>query len=108
MRKIGLMIETTNRCNLKCTTCFSHQDGRSKTDMTLRSFIKLINSNANHISHISLYNYGEPLLNRSTFAMIRYAKKMGIKVKLATNGTLMDEKKASSLVDSGLDYISIH
>lgn len=108
MRKIGLMIETTNRCNLKCTTCFSHQDGRGKTDMTLKSFIKLIRSNADHISHISLYNYGEPLLNKSTFGMIRYAKKMGIKyVKLATNGTLLTDEKAMALVNSGLDYISI-
>lgn len=108
MRQIGLMIETTNRCNLKCATCFSHQDGRAKADMTLKDFIKLIKSNANHISHISLYNYGEPLLNKSTFAMIRYAKKMGIKyVKLATNGTLLTGQKAVALVNSGLDYISI-
>lgn len=108
MREISLMIETTNRCNLKCTTCFSHQDGRSKKDMSLKDFIKLINSNADHISHISLYNYGEPLLNRSTFGMIRYAKKMGIKhIKLATNGTLLTEQKVTSLVNSGLDYISI-
>jgi radical SAM protein with 4Fe4S-binding SPASM domain len=108
MHKISLMIETTNRCNLKCTTCFSHQDGRGKVDMTLKSFIKLINSNADHINQISLYNYGEPLLNRSTFGMIRYAKKMGIKyVKLATNGTLLNDQKAAALVNSGLDLVSI-
>jgi len=108
MRQIGLMIETTNRCNLKCTTCFSHQDGRTKTDMSLKTFIKLLNSNAGRISHISLYNYGEPLLNRSTFAMVKYAKQMGIKyVKLATNGTLLTEAKARAMVNSGLDYVSI-
>ena len=108
MRKIGLMIETTNRCNLKCTTCFSHQDGRAKGDMSLKNFIKLIKSNAGHISHVSLYNYGEPLLNKSTIEMIRYAKKMGIRhVKLATNGTLLTDEKAMALVNSGLDYISI-
>jgi len=76
--------------------------------MSLKTFIKLLNSNAGRISHISLYNYGEPLLNRSTSAMVRYAKKMGIKyVKLATNGTLLTEEKAVALVNSGLDYISI-
>lgn len=102
------MIETTNRCNLKCTTCFSHQDGRPKTDMSLKTFIKLVKANAKHISHISLYNYGEPLINKSTVAMIRYAKKMGIRhVKLATNGTFLNEHVATGLANSGLDLISI-
>ena len=108
MRKIRLMIETTNRCDLKCTTCFSHQDGRIKTDMSLKDFVKLIQININSISHISLWNYGEPLLNRSTFGMIRYAKKAGIRyIKLDTNGMLLTRPKATSLVNSGLDCISI-
>lgn len=108
MRKVRLMVETTNRCNLKCVTCFSHQDGRVKTDMPLKSFVKLIKVNKGSISHISLYNYGEPLLNRSISAMIRYAKKAGIRdVKLATNGMLLTRQKAVSLVHSGLDCISI-
>ena len=108
MHKIGLMVETTNRCNLKCTTCFSHQDGRIKMEMSLNGFIKLIKSNIDSISHISLYNYGEPLLNPSVCGMVRYAKKAGIRyIKLATNGMLLTGQKAMSLVNSGLDCISI-
>lgn len=108
MRKIKLMVETTNRCNLKCTTCFSHQDGRIKMDMSLNGFIKLIRCNIGSLSHISLYNYGEPLLNQSICGMIRYAKKAGVKhIKLATNGMLLTAQKAMSLVNSGLDCISI-
>lgn len=108
MRKINLMIETTNRCNLKCPTCFSHQDGRPKEDMTLKDFTNLIRTSAGHINHISLYNYGEPLLNKFTIEMIRYAKKIGIKyIKLATNGMLLNDATVRALVSSGLDCISI-
>ncbi|MBF0504775.1 MAG: SPASM domain-containing protein [Candidatus Omnitrophica bacterium] len=108
MRKVRLMVEITNRCNLKCSTCFSHQDGRAKNDISLKDFIKLIDRNIDHISHLSLYNYGEPLLSRSICGMIRYAKNAGIKyIKVATNGMLLTRQKAMALVDSGLDCISI-
>ncbi len=108
MRKIGVMLEPTNRCQLRCTTCFSHQDGRAKTDMPLGAFRKLIAQNASRIKDLSLYNYGEPLLNRSIAAMVHCAKESGIAhVKLATNGMVLTEQKAAALVEARLDHISI-
>jgi radical SAM protein with 4Fe4S-binding SPASM domain len=108
MRKVNLMVEPTNRCDLRCPTCFSHQDGRDKKDMSLDDFKSLIRENVQGINHLSLYNYGEPLLNRSLGAMIRYAKQAGVSyVKMATNGMCLTSRKAHMLVASGLDGISI-
>lgn len=105
---MNLMIEPTNRCSLKCPTCFSHQDGRPKRDMSLGEFKHIINDNASLIKRISLYNYGEPLCNRSLFSMIRYAKKNKISfVKIATNGMLLGARARSRLLCSGLDYVSV-
>lgn len=102
------MIEPINRCNLKCATCFSHQGGRLKRDMSLREFKRIIDANASEIKQISLYNYGEPLCNRSIFPMIRYAKENNISfIKIATNGMLLSAKARDKLLRSGLDYLSV-
>lgn len=105
---INLMIEPTNRCNLRCITCFSHSDGRKKRDMSYREFKGIIDLNRGMIGRISLYNYGEPLFNTALCRMIRYAKKNGVGfVKICTNGHLLSKPLISRLVFSGLDYISI-
>jgi len=107
-RKINLMVEPTNRCTLRCPTCFSHQDSRPKKDMSLAEFRKIIDDNLQYIGKISLYNYGEPLLNKSTPQMIRYAKEKGITfIKLATNALDMNSEVITFLLKSGLDLLSI-
>lgn len=108
MQKINLMIELTNRCNLLCPTCFSHQDNRKKRDIKLTEFKKLVVENRRILNELSLYNYGEPLLNKNIYKMIRFAKTIGVRhIKIATNGTLLDNNNVNNILHSGLDYISI-
>lgn len=105
---INLMIEPTNRCNLRCVTCFSHQDGRKKRDMSLREFTYIIDHGTSVIKNVALYNYGEPLLNKDLWKMIFYAKKKGVRsVKVSTNGILLGRAAIQRLLASGLDKISI-
>lgn len=106
--KFNLMIEPTNRCNLRCPTCFSHQDGRVKRDIPLNKFKKIIDTNINLIMNISLYNYGEPLLNKDIYQMIFYAKKKSVRfIKMTTNGMFLNRDAIKNLLKSGLDYLSI-
>lgn len=102
------MIELTNRCTLRCPTCFSHQDGRAKKNMSFEEFKGIIDQNGHLIKTISLYNYGEPFLNAHLPEMIYYAKKKGIAyVKVATNGMHLTESKIREIIKSQLDYLSI-
>lgn len=106
--KLNLMIELTNRCNLRCPTCFSHQDNREKRDMTFNDFKKFLDENHMLIDSLSLYNYGEPLLNKDLPLMIAYAKKKRVSyIKIATNGMKLTPSKSEKLIKSGLDYLSI-
>lgn len=107
MKKI-FMIEVTNRCTLRCPTCFSHQDGRQKADLSYANFKKIIDENHDLIESLTLYNYGEPLLNDDLPAMVAYAKsqKIGF-IKIATNGMNLTSTRAKELIASGLDYLSI-
>ncbi|MCK5180473.1 MAG: radical SAM protein [Candidatus Omnitrophica bacterium] len=105
---MNLMIELTNRCTLRCPTCFSHQDSRVKADMSLREFKGIIDENISLIGSVSLYNYGEPFLNARLPEMILYAKKKGVSyIKVATNGMHLTGPKIKKILDSKLDYISI-
>jgi len=97
---IDLMIEPTNRCDLRCPTCFSHQDGRPKRDMSIEEFRYIIDNNDSLIRNISLYNYGEPLLNRDISLMTNYAKKRGVRfVKISTNGMVLSKSIIKKLLE---------
>ncbi len=50
---------------------------------------------------------GEPLLRKDLEAMIRYARREGLRVNLITNATLADPQRARSLSASGLDTAQV-
>lgn len=50
---------------------------------------------------------GEPLLSPALPKLIRYAKQLGMRVNLITNGTLVTVKVARVLADSGLDSTQV-
>jgi len=104
-----IMIEVTNECNLRCITCYSHQDDRVKKYMSFDIFKKVINEIPEKNSKtISLYNYWEPLLHKQIWEFVKYSKDKWIKnVKIATNWTFLDTSKSIELIRSWLDYISI-
>ncbi len=104
-----IMIEVTNECNLKCITCYSHQDGREKKYMDFWVYKKIIDEiPEKETKTISLYNYWEPLMHKQIWEFVSYAKQSWIKnIKIATNGTFLTTNKSVELIKSWLDYISI-
>jgi len=50
---------------------------------------------------------GEPLLRKDIFILIKEIRKLGMTPLLVTNGTLMTEKMAKKLIDSGLSSIIV-
>lgn len=62
------------------------------------------------IEHLSMHNFGEPLLDKTFSEKVKYAKTKKIKrVSTNTNGSLLTEKVSANLVESELDelYISL-
>ena len=104
-----IMIEVTNECNLKCITCYSHQDDRQKKYMEFQVFKKIIDDIPDKKwKTISLYNYGEPLMHKQIWDFIKYAKEKWIKnIKIATNWTFLNINKSLKLIKAWLDYLSI-
>jgi len=56
---------------------------------------------------VYLSGWGEPLLNPRIYDMINIAKDCGCSVGFTTNGLLLTEKRAKSLIQAGLDILSI-
>lgn len=109
---IHLDIEATSNCNLKCTMCPRTEMIDDGTFWDVKNFdfdlyTRLIDeATAKGLCSLK-YNYlGEPLMNPRLIEMIRYAKDKGVvDVMFNTNATLLTERIARQLIESGLDKL---
>lgn len=106
-----LDIETTSRCNFKCTFCDKLPVLKKEDlgDMDFNLYKRIIDEGKKHkLWGVKLSYRGEPLLHKDIIEMVSYAKKSGIlDVYFNTNGMLLDEPLAVRLIGAGLDRISI-
>lgn len=102
-------IETTNACNAKCIICPHRMMTRKVQRMSDQLYASVIDQCAgNNCREVQLHNFGEPLLDKALPERIRYAKLKGIrKVKIFSNGSLFDEKRARALIEAGLNEVQI-
>ncbi len=101
-----LRIELTNRCNLACIMCPITEMERKLGNMEMELFRKIVaDAAANGTTFVYLHAWGESTVHREMFQMVREAKKVGLQVGLSTNCTMLNEKRAQEVVDSGLDFI---
>jgi radical SAM protein with 4Fe4S-binding SPASM domain len=108
-----VMVDTTTRCNLACNHCPNSVLSVSETwggDMSYDLYKKIIDEIAreNPETIVRPFNSGEPLMRNDIEVLIRYAKNKGTNwVSINSNGTLLTDKRARSILDSGLDHIEI-
>lgn len=102
-----LVIEPTNRCNLKCALCPTGkgQKGRPKQNMPLKTYRKIIDEIGNYVYVINFQNWGEPTLAKELPEMIRYAYDHNIFTCVATNGHYKPILN-DAILDSHLDHIT--
>jgi MoaA/NifB/PqqE/SkfB family radical SAM enzyme len=104
---VCLYLETTNRCNLLCTTCpRTFEDLEPPGDMSWDLFTRIVDQFPN-IARVVLHGVGEPMMVRNLPRMIRYLKARGTYVLFNTNGTLLTARKGAELIDSGLDELRV-
>lgn len=106
---VSLTIDPCNLCNLKCELCPSglRMPGRKQSIMRFDVFKKLIDECGPYLWDISLFNWGEPLLNKELFRMIEYAKAYRIEIAVSTNLNYFSEEICKKLIESGLDVLIV-
>src|SRR2546430_8731527 len=104
---VCLYLETTNRCNLLCTTCpRTFEALEPPGDMDWGLFTAIVDQFP-RIARVVLHGVGEPMMVPALPRMIRYLKDRGTYVLFNTNGTLLTARKGQELIDSGLDELRV-
>lgn len=106
-----LFLELTGDCNLHCLHCGSHcgdfvpEDTLSTAEIT--SFLDAIRKDYPIDKMMLAITGGEPLLRKDFFEITAYAKCMGYRWGMTTNGTLITPEIAEKLVLTGLRTVSV-
>ena len=102
-------IETTNACNARCTICPHREIRRPIAHMDDAAYFRLIDQCTRPAAAKSTCIISANRSStRNSKTGIGYAKRKGIKkVKIFTNGSLLDRRRAEGLIAAGLDEIKI-
>jgi radical SAM protein with 4Fe4S-binding SPASM domain len=104
---VCLYLETTNRCNLLCTTCpRTYEQLEPEADMPWQLFTSLIDQYPN-IARVVLHGIGEPMLVKDLAQRVKYLKDRHIYVLFNTNGTLLTKANGRALIEAGLDELRV-
>jgi MoaA/NifB/PqqE/SkfB family radical SAM enzyme len=104
---VCLYLETTNRCNLLCTTCpRTYVELEPPADMSWELFTSIVDQVPN-LQRAVLHGVGEPMLVKNLPKMVRYLKDRGTYVLFNTNGTVLNQRNGRALIDAGLDELRV-
>jgi radical SAM protein with 4Fe4S-binding SPASM domain len=100
-----ITLELTNHCNLRCTLCPYDKMTRPRGNMDMSLFTSIVDQVADSIEVIDFDLFGEFEYNPKWRDMISYCASRNIYTVLNTNATLLNDKTADGLIDSGLDFL---
>ena len=104
---VCLYLETTNRCNLLCTTCpRTYAELEPPADMSWELFTSIVEQVPNLVRAV-LHGVGEPMLVKDLPRMVRYLKDRGAYVLFNTNGTALNLRNGRALIEAGLDELRV-
>lgn len=100
--------ELTKGCNLRCIHCRANAaELASPDDLPTRKVFRIIDQIAEVSKPILVLSGGEPLYRHDIFDIARYANQRGLRVALATNGTMVTKDIARQIVDTGVKRVAI-
>jgi AdoMet-dependent heme synthase len=100
--------ELTKGCNLRCIHCrATATELSSPSDLSTQAACNIIDQIAAVSTPILVLSGGEPLFRSDIFQLARYGTDKGLRVALATNGTLVTKSVARMIVDSGVQRVAI-
>jgi MoaA/NifB/PqqE/SkfB family radical SAM enzyme len=107
-RKPVVVWNCTRRCNLKCVHCYSQScNERYEGELTSSEARAMIRDLAGFGVPVLLFSGGEPLLRDDLFDLGAYARELGIRPVISTNGTLITKSVAQKIKQMGFAYVGI-
>jgi radical SAM protein with 4Fe4S-binding SPASM domain len=98
----------TKQCNLRCKHCYENAGPKPAPDeLTTEEAKKAIDDFANAGVVALSFSGGEPLIRKDFFEVAKYAAEKEFYVSVASNGTLITEKVAQKMKETGVQYVEI-
>jgi len=100
--------EVTKGCNLRCIHCrATATELMSPDDLPTSKALDIIKQIADFGNPILVLSGGEPLYRADIFELAEYGNSLGLRVALATNGTLVTKDVAGRIKRAGIKRVSI-
>ena len=93
---------TTNNCNMFCAHCYRESGEKAQGELDTTQAKKLISEVAKAGFKIMIFSGGEPMTRDDIYELIAYAKEMGLRPVLGSNGSLITPEAAQKLKAAGL------
>lgn len=104
-----IYLELTNACNFSCDYCPIDRQTRPKVAMSSDFARRILDQiAANHLTtFITFHLMGEPYLHRDLAALTGYAESLGLRVRLLTNGSLLETRRNELLFANNLSRLEV-
>jgi len=100
--------ELTKQCNLRCKHCRAEADDNIfHGELSFEEICGVIDNIAVHYNPILVLTGGEPLYRKDIFKIGKYAHDKGLRIALASNGTMIDDSIAEKIKDAGFSRVAI-
>ncbi len=100
--------EVTRTCNLSCVHCRAASvDKPYPNELTTEECLKFLDDVASFSRAIIILTGGEPLLRDDIFDIAKYGDKLGLRMTMATNGTLLTRELVEKMLDANIQRVSI-
>jgi heme b synthase len=100
--------EVTRSCNLNCVHCRAAAHcGPYPGELSTKKCFQLIDEIAVMSSPVIILTGGEPLLRPDIFDIAAYGTGKGLRMVMATNGTLVNESTVKKMIKSGIKRVSV-
>jgi len=101
--------ETTRRCNLKCVHCRSSSEieVQGHPDFSFEQATRILDDISSYANPVMVLSGGEPLLRPDIFDIARYGTDKGLRMCLATNGTLVNEDTCTQIKQADIKMVSL-
>ncbi|WP_339137506.1 MAG: radical SAM protein [Candidatus Electrothrix sp. GW3-4] len=101
--------EITRRCNLNCVHCRSSSELEiaGHPDCSFAEAKRVLDDIKSYADPVMVLSGGEPLLRPDVFDIASYGTSLGLRMCLATNGTLVTEETCRHIKESGIKMVSL-
>lgn len=100
--------EVTRSCNLNCVHCrASSEKGPYHGELNTEKSMEILEQIASMAKPIIILTGGEPLMREDIFDLASHGTELGLRVVMATNGTLLTRNTTDKIKSSGIKRVSI-